>query len=65
MASAVAEHGSVDAGGWVRAEVPVESLDHAHRAFLALGADIEVLEPARLRTRMAATARALADRYRT
>jgi predicted DNA-binding transcriptional regulator YafY len=65
MASAVAEHGSVDAGGWVRAEVPVESLDHALRAFLALGTDIEVLEPAALRTRMAATARALADRYRT
>ncbi|MER7727473.1 YafY family protein [Streptomyces sp. NPDC096323] len=49
--------------GWTQARVPIESLDHAHGEFLRLGADIEVLEPAGLRDRIAATARTLAARY--
>jgi predicted DNA-binding transcriptional regulator YafY len=55
--------GVTETDGWVRAVLPVESLDHAHRTFLALGADVEVLEPAELRARLADTARILADRY--
>ncbi|MFD7901488.1 helix-turn-helix transcriptional regulator [Kitasatospora sp. NPDC059747] len=49
--------------GRTRAVLPIESLDHAHAAFLALGTDIDVLAPPELRARLAATARALADRY--
>ncbi|MGW4894393.1 helix-turn-helix transcriptional regulator [Kitasatospora sp. NPDC004240] len=49
--------------GWTRARVPIESVDHAHGEFLRLGTDVEVLEPAELRDRLAATVRALAARY--
>jgi predicted DNA-binding transcriptional regulator YafY len=62
-ARALAETGTAEADGWVRAVLPVESLDHAHGYFLAMGADAEVLEPAELRSRLAATSRALAARY--
>ncbi|MFI9157936.1 helix-turn-helix transcriptional regulator [Kitasatospora aureofaciens] len=49
--------------GWTRARVPIESVDHAHGEFLRLGAEVEVLEPAELRDRIAGTVRALAARY--
>ncbi|MFD7714065.1 helix-turn-helix transcriptional regulator [Streptomyces sp. NPDC059785] len=49
--------------GWTRTRVPIESIDHAHREFLRLGTDIEVLAPPELRARMTETARALAVRY--
>jgi predicted DNA-binding transcriptional regulator YafY len=52
-----------EAGGWVRAVVPIESVEQACREFLALGADVEVLEPPELRTRLAAAARATAALY--
>jgi predicted DNA-binding transcriptional regulator YafY len=52
-----------EAGGWVRAVVPIESVEQACREFLALGADIEVLEPPELRARLAAAARATAALY--
>ena len=52
-----------EAGGWVRALVPIESEEQACREFLALGADIEVLEPPALRARLAAAARAAAALY--
>ncbi|WP_371602493.1 WYL domain-containing protein [Streptomyces sp. NBC_01220] len=48
---------------WTDARVPIESIDHAHGEFLRLGADIEVLAPAELRDRIAATVRTLATRY--
>ncbi|MFH9350455.1 helix-turn-helix transcriptional regulator [Kitasatospora sp. NPDC017646] len=50
--------------GWTQARVPIESVDHAHGEFLRLGADVEVLEPAELRDRIAGTVGALAARYR-
>ncbi|MFJ4189619.1 helix-turn-helix transcriptional regulator [Kitasatospora sp. NPDC089509] len=50
--------------GWTEAQVPIESIDHAHGEFLRLGAEAEVLEPAELRERIAATVRELAARYR-
>ncbi|MGI5358372.1 helix-turn-helix transcriptional regulator [Streptomyces sp. CA-252508] len=62
-ARAAAAAGTPDPDGWTRARVPVESMDRAHDQFLALGADAEVLGPPELRARLAATARALADRY--
>jgi predicted DNA-binding transcriptional regulator YafY len=60
---AAAEAGVSEPGGWIRAVVPIESVEQACREFLALGPDIEVLEPAALRARIATTARATAARY--
>lgn len=62
-ARALAETGVPDRDGWTRATVPTESLSHAHDTFLTLGVDVEVLEPAELRARIAATAATLAGRY--
>ncbi|ULR54589.1 helix-turn-helix transcriptional regulator [Streptomyces deccanensis] len=50
-------------GGWTTVRVPVESVEHAHGEFLRLGTDIEVLEPAELRRRIARTVAELAERY--
>ncbi|MDI2130720.1 helix-turn-helix transcriptional regulator [Yinghuangia seranimata] len=50
--------------GWIRATVPIESVDHAHGQFLMMGTSIEVLAPTELRDRVAETVRELADRYR-
>ncbi|WP_433280367.1 helix-turn-helix transcriptional regulator [Micromonospora sp. CA-244673] len=58
-----ASAGPPDAAGWVRAAVPIESLTHAHGDLLRLGAEVEVLSPAALRDRLAATAAALAALY--
>ncbi|GAB2576962.1 WYL domain-containing protein [Streptomyces capparidis] len=63
LARACAGTGVAEPDGWTRAAVPIESLDHAHGAFLALGTDVEVLAPPELRARLAETARALAARY--
>lgn len=52
------------ADGWVNAEIPIESIDHAARELLKLGVDVEVLAPPELRAAMAATAQTLAARYR-
>jgi predicted DNA-binding transcriptional regulator YafY len=52
-----------DARGWTRVTVPIESVDHAVSEFLRLGADAEVLSPAALRERVAATAEQLTLLY--
>ncbi|MGW7254419.1 helix-turn-helix transcriptional regulator [Streptomyces sp. NPDC054834] len=62
-AAAVAAGGRTDESGWTLAAVPIESVEHAHGEFLRLGTDIEVLEPAELRERIARTAAELAERY--
>lgn len=62
-ARAAGANGTAEPDGRTRAVLPIESLDHAHGAFLALGTDVEVLAPPELRARLAATARALAERY--
>lgn len=62
-ARAVADGGATEEDGWIRAVVPIESADHAHGMFLALGDGVEVLEPPELRARIASTARTLAERY--
>ncbi|MEU4782740.1 WYL domain-containing protein [Micromonospora sp. NPDC023633] len=55
--------GPPDDAGWVTAVIPIESLTHAHGDLLRLGADVEVLAPAALRERLAATAAGLAALY--
>ncbi|WP_189823622.1 helix-turn-helix transcriptional regulator [Streptomyces finlayi] len=62
-ARALETTGVPEPDGWTRAVLPVESLDHAHGAFLALGTDVEVVGPPELRDRLAATVRELALRY--
>ncbi|MGW7268749.1 helix-turn-helix transcriptional regulator [Streptomyces sp. NPDC054842] len=62
-ARAVETNGRPEPDGWLRAVVPVESVERAHDEFLGLGTDIEVLEPTELRDRIAHTVRALAERY--
>ena len=63
-ARALAETGTPEPDGrWIRATLPVESAEHAHATFLALGAEVEVLAPEELRTRIAETVRTLARRY--
>jgi predicted DNA-binding transcriptional regulator YafY len=52
-----------DHDGWVTAVVPIESIENAQSEFLRLGADVEIIEPAELRARMAAASRGLASIY--
>ena len=54
-----------DDNGWSRMTIPIESIDQAARQLLALGADVEVLEPSALRERMAQTLQAMQALYVT
>ncbi|MET8415422.1 helix-turn-helix transcriptional regulator [Streptomyces sp. NPDC005134] len=56
--------GPPDADGWRTVVLPVESLDVAYSQLLALGPELEVLEPTALRTRFGAAAERLSDLYR-
>ncbi|MGW9134943.1 helix-turn-helix transcriptional regulator [Streptomyces sp. NPDC055681] len=56
--------GPADADGWRTVVLPVESLDVAYSQLLALGPELEVLEPAALRTRFGVAAERLSDLYR-
>jgi predicted DNA-binding transcriptional regulator YafY len=58
---ALAATGVREPDGWMRAVLPIESVDLAIRSFLT--PDIEVLEPAELRAQVAAKARAIAAHY--
>lgn len=49
--------------GWVRAEIPVESVERATGVLLRLGAEIEVVSPPALRAAVALEARKVADLY--
>ncbi|TXS42643.1 helix-turn-helix transcriptional regulator [Streptomyces sp. OR43] len=60
---ALKEAGAPGADGWVTVTLPVESLDVAFGQLLALGPELEVLEPATLRSRFAAAAEALHGLY--
>jgi predicted DNA-binding transcriptional regulator YafY len=62
---AVTRTGSTEPDGWTRAVLPVESADFTVRRFLALGPEIEVLDPPQLRSQLAAAIRATAALYRT
>lgn len=52
-----------DRGGWVRVNVPIESVAHAANQLINLGADAEVLAPAALRAQLRVTARRLVKLY--
>lgn len=47
---------AVDAAGWTRLSIGIESLEHGARQLLALGGEMEVLSPAGLRERVATLA---------
>ncbi|MGW1883018.1 helix-turn-helix transcriptional regulator [Streptomyces sp. NPDC001970] len=63
LARALDDSAVVEPDGWIRAVLPIESVDHAHAAFLAMGTDIDVIGPPELRARIAETSRTLAARY--
>ncbi|WP_243709499.1 WYL domain-containing protein [Micromonospora sp. 15K316] len=63
VAAVDASAGPPDENGWTIAVLPIESLTHAHGDLLRLGAEVEVLAPAELRDRLAATASGLARIY--
>jgi predicted DNA-binding transcriptional regulator YafY len=70
MSAAVAEAAACSAAapdgeGWVRVVIPIESVDHAARELVRLGAEAEILAPAPLRERVGETARRLAALYAT
>jgi predicted DNA-binding transcriptional regulator YafY len=58
-------HGVVapDDAGWLNATFRLESMESAIADVLALGAEIEVLEPASLRSAVAERARSIAGLY--
>jgi predicted DNA-binding transcriptional regulator YafY len=55
--------GKPDRDGWVRCTIPIESLEYGVRELMRLGADVEVLAPSALRTRMAQVAREITERH--
>lgn len=61
--AAVGATGRMDRSGWVRATVPIESLIHAEGQFLRFGAEVEVVRPAELRSRLVAAAHGMTDLY--
>jgi predicted DNA-binding transcriptional regulator YafY len=62
-AAAEAQHRACKPSGWVKAEIPIENVSLAARQLLRLGADVEVLEPAPLRTAIAREAGSVAALY--
>ena len=52
-----------DPDGWLRLRLRLDWPDEAHRTLLAGGRWVEVLGPPEVRARIAATARAIAERY--
>ncbi|MDF5756716.1 WYL domain-containing protein [Spongiactinospora sp. TRM90649] len=61
--AALAEAGPPDGRGWVTIVVPVESIRHARWLLLRMGAQVEVLDPADLRTGIEEEIRSLAALY--
>lgn len=55
--------GDAETDGWTRLRLSIEWPMEAHRQLLRLGSDLEVLEPAELRSRMVDAARAILGRY--
>lgn len=49
--------------GWVTVTVPIESIEHAAREMLRLGAEAEVIEPRELRERLRSSAREMLALY--
>ncbi|MEV4239012.1 YafY family protein [Nocardia sp. NPDC049737] len=64
VVEAMASATEPDAEGWVEATIPSESYEVLASAILPLGQFCEVLDPPEFRDRLAATAFAMAERYR-
>ncbi|MEV0646908.1 YafY family protein [Phytomonospora sp. NPDC050363] len=60
---AVADTGVAGADGWVTARIPYESVEYTTTLVLRFGEDAELLEPGWMRERLAATVRAIAEKY--
>lgn len=56
--------GPPDALGWVRVQLPIESVRHALHDLLRLGAEVEILDPPELRHRMIEVVARLSGMYR-
>ncbi len=59
------QHKPCKPAGWVRSDVPIESIDLAKRQFLRLGSDVKVISPANLRSAIAEEARTIAALYKS
>ncbi|WP_433679296.1 helix-turn-helix transcriptional regulator [Nocardia sp. CA-119907] len=64
VAEAMASATAPDTQGWIEVTIPSESYEVLAGALLPLGEFCEVLDPPELRDRLAATAFAMAERYR-
>jgi predicted DNA-binding transcriptional regulator YafY len=65
VARAIAESAEPpEQAGWRRVTIPIESIEQAASELLRLGTDVEVLEPAALRQRIADLAEAVTRVYR-
>ncbi|MGW8730445.1 helix-turn-helix transcriptional regulator [Streptomyces sp. NPDC055808] len=60
---ALEKAGAADPDGWLTLTLPVESQDVAYSQLLAVGPELEVLEPSGLRARLAEAARDLRQLY--
>jgi predicted DNA-binding transcriptional regulator YafY len=58
-----AKHQASTPEGWIRADIPIESVAYATRQLLLLGAEMEVLAPEELRVSIAREAQRVVDRY--
>jgi len=64
VAQAAAETATpVDAGGWISVTIPIESVERAATSLIAIGADVEVVEPPELRARLVAMVQELVRLY--
>jgi predicted DNA-binding transcriptional regulator YafY len=57
------QQGEPDADGWIRMKLRIEWPDEAPRTLLGMAADLEVLEPAGVREKLAGLAREVIARY--
>lgn len=64
QARVAAEAARTPGEGWVEVTTPIESIEHAARDFLRLGAEAQVVSPDELRAAMRDTAARLSELYR-
>ena len=58
-----AKHTKIKPDGWMRADIPIESIAFASRQLLRLGPEVEVLKPPALRAAIAREAQSIAALY--
>lgn len=62
--AASAQHRACKPAGWIKADIPIESVAHATRQLLRLGAEVEVIAPPALRAAIAQHVANIAALYR-